>query len=221
MKPPLPRLMCAAALVFATTAPVAAGDAFDRLSSTWEHLHDYRVTIEAHEVLGSETDDHELRYAFRKPARARLDVIAGSKSGSTIVWDGGDRVVAYRRNLSLFKMHGSARQKDLTSLRGNGVLNANMGDIISCFEQHRESLHEREGPVIEGESTDEIALPYANVSCPNDPPVDHAVTLDVMDVSKKSGLVLLRKRYEGDEVVERWELRDYKVDADLTDADFR
>ena len=50
------------------------------------------------------------------------------------------------------------------------------------------------------------------MSCPDDPVSDKGVTLDVLDVSKKTGLILMRRRYEGDQVVERWQLKDYKID---------
>jgi outer membrane lipoprotein-sorting protein len=217
----LSRLLLGAALVFAAAAPVAAGDAFDQLQATWNGLHDYRVTIDAHEVLGDQTDDHVLRYAFRKPSNARLDVVEGSKSGSTIVWDGGDRVTAYRRGMSFFKMHGGVWQKDLTSLRGNGVLTPNMGDLVACFAQHRDDLREGPGPLVDGDPTAEIALNRTNVTCADDPPADHDVTLDVIDVSRKTGLIMMRRRYEGDQVVERWELKDYQIDAGLGDSDLR
>lgn len=218
---PFRRLVGSAALLLIAAAPAGAGDGLSRLEATWAHLHDYSVTIEAREILGKESDEHELRYEFRKPDSARLDVLAGTKSGSTIVWHGGDRVIAYRRNFSLFKIHGSARQKDLTSLRGNSILSPNMGDLLSCFEEHRDAVREHDGPVVDGESTDEIALPYANVVCPDDSAADRAVTADILDVSKKSGLIVMRKRFEGDELVEQWELKDYKVDANLSDSDFR
>jgi hypothetical protein len=204
------------------TLPSATSSPFDRLASDWQGMHDYSVTIDAHEELGSESDEHELHYAFRKPDRARLDVVNGTRSGTTIVWSGGPGVVAYRRSMSFLKMHGDPRQKDLTSLRGNGVLSPNIGDLVSCFGEHREELVERSGPVIDGEATDEIALPYKDVSCPDDPPADKgAITLDVLDVSHKTGLILMRKRYAGDEVVERWELKDYVIDSGLRDADLR
>ncbi len=195
--------------------------AFDKLASDWATLHEYSVTIQAHEVLGDRSSDHELHYAFRKPHEARLDVVAGTKSGSTILWDGSDRVTAYRRALSFFKMHGGVRDVDLTSLRGNGILNPNMGDVVACFQAHRERLEERPGPTVGDEATDEVALPYTNVSCPDDSSVDKAVTLDVLDLSKRTGLIVMRKRYVGDQVVEHWELKDYKIDTNLTDADLR
>jgi len=193
--------------------------ALDRMAATWKNLHDYSVTIEGHEVLGDRTSDNEFHYAFRKPHEARLDVITGNKSGSTILWDGGDRVTAYRRRLSFFKMHGSAHAVDLTSLRGNGVLNPDEGDVIACLDAHRDRIAERDGPTVEGEGTDELAFSNANISCPDDPATDKDVTLDVIDVSKRTGLVVMRKRYIGNEVVERWQLKDFKVDSGLTDGD--
>jgi hypothetical protein len=93
-----------------------------------------------------------------------------------------------------------------------------MGDVLACFGQHRGELIERDGPPIDGEPTDELALPYADVTCPDDPATDREITLDVLDVSKRTGLVLMRKRYAGDAVVERWELKDYRIDSPLLEA---
>jgi hypothetical protein len=187
----------------------------------WTGLHDYSVTIQEREVLGTQSSEHVLHYAFQKPSRARVDVISGTKSGTTIVWNGGDRVIAYRRNLSFFKKHGGVRDRDLTSLRGNSILSADLGDIVACFGEHRAALIERDGPSIEDEATEEVALPYTGVSCQDDSESDRAVTLDVLDLSRRTGLILMRTRYEGDEVVERWLLSDYRIDPGLTDADLQ
>jgi len=214
-------LALCAGLFVALGRPAGAGDAFDRLESVWAGLHDYSVTIVAHEVLGDQTSEHELRYSFVKPHNARLDVVEGTKSGSTIVWSGGDHVTAYRRNMSFFKMHGGVKDRDLTSLRGNSILSPNMGDLLACFAEHRSTLREHDGPTIDGDPTDELALPYTDVACPDDSSSDRAITLDVLDVSKRTGLILTRKRYEGDALVERWELKDYKIDSGLAVSDLK
>lgn len=206
----------------ALAVPAGAGSAFDRFQDAWNGVHDYSVTIESHEQLGTASDEHEFFYAFRKPDRARLDVVKGPRSGGTILWEGGDRVTAYKRAMSIFKMHASAWDKNLTSLRGNGILSTNMGDVVACFGAHRAALREREGPLVEGEATDEIELPYDGVQCPDDPPADRGtVTLDVLDISKATGMVVQRRRYAGDEVVERWELKEYRIDSGLDDSEFR
>ena len=217
------RLIVGAVLVAWTALPAgaSAGPTFDRLVENWTRLHDYTVTIEAHEVLGDRTADNVLRYAFRKPDRARLDVVAGTQNGSTMVWSGGERVVGYRRGMSLFKMHGELHDKMLTSLRGNDILSPNLGDIVDCFAKYRDRVEEREGPPVEGEPTAEVMLPYADVSCPDDPPVDKAVTLDVLDISKRTGLIVERKRFAGEQMVERWTLKDFKADSGLADTDLK
>ena len=224
--PPTRILGVVAALAFVIVDAAAAGasntSSFDRFCDVWKKLQDYSVTIDAHETLGDRSADNVMLYRFRKPDRARLDVIAGPKSGATIVWTGTDKVTAYKRGLSFFKMHGDAHQVDLTSLRGNGILDPNMGTLVACFEAHRDALVERAGPTIDGKATTEIALPYKGIVCPEDSASDRGViTLDVLDVADASGLVLVRKRYEGDEVVERWALTNYVIDAGLTDADLR
>jgi len=191
------------------------------MEQTWNALRDYSVTIDAYEVLGNVTDQHEMFYAFRKPGHARLDVVKGARSGSTIIWDGGERVTAFKRSLSFFKMHADAWDKNLTSLRGNGILSPNMGAIVACFDAHREALHERTGPVLDGDATIEIELPYTDVVCPYDSAADRGViTRDVLDVSESSGLILQRMRYQGNDVVERWELSDYKLDSEVADSSF-
>ncbi len=211
--PHLARTVFSVFFALTLALPAGAEDSFDRLEANWNALHGYSVTIDAHEVLGAQTADSELHYTFTKPSHAELDVLAGNKSGSTILWDGGDRVVAFKRNMSFFKMHGSVRDRELTSLRGNSIVSPNLGDLIACFGAHRDALREREGPVIDGQETDELVLPYSGISCPDDSPADHAVTLDELDISRKSGLIVMRKRFEGDTMVERWELKDYKLDA--------
>jgi len=184
----------------------------------WEGITDYQMTIEAHEVLGDDSADSELHYAFKRPERARLDVITGNNSGATVLLEPGNRVEAYKRGFALFRKHGDVYDKDLTSLRGNSIRNPIFGDVIDCFNAHKSDLRQSVGPVVDGEATDEVALPYANVTCPDDPAADRGViTLDVLDIARDTGLIVMRKRYIGTEVVERWEISDYKVNEGLTE----
>jgi outer membrane lipoprotein-sorting protein len=197
----------------------AAETALDRLAGAWSSIRDYSVTIDAHEVLGQSSQDRVLRYVFRKPAQARLDLMAGTRSVATILWSGGDSVVAFRSGLSFLKIRGSAEDRRFTSLRGNGVRTAVLGDIVTCFEENRSNVHERSGPTVDGESTDEIVLERTGVSCAGDSPADRAVTRDVIDVSRR-GAILVRRRYVGAELVEAWILHDYRINAGFDDRVF-
>jgi hypothetical protein len=195
--------------------------AFEHLQSAWNGVVDYTMTIEAHEVLGEDSADSELHYAFKRPNRARLDVLKGLQSGSTMVLDdSGDTVTAYMRAFPVFKKHGGAHDKDLTSLRGNGILMPNVANLIACYAGHRDELRQIEGPVVDGHATDEVELPYANVTCTADADGDRGVvTLDVIDIARDTGYIVMRKRYVGNEIVERWEITDYKINSGLGDDD--
>jgi hypothetical protein len=185
----------------------------DRLQAAWTALDGYTVTIDAHEVSGDKTEDHELRYTFAKPGHARLDVVSGSAAGATVLWDGGDTVTAFRRGLSFFKLHVGLHDKRVTSLRGNGVLTPDLGVILGCYAAHRNAVSETDGPPVDGAETTELRLTYDGFQCPDDPPADRNVTLDVLDLSRSTGLVVERRRYEGDALVEKWDLKDYQIEA--------
>ncbi len=213
--------LCAlAALPYAVRADVGgpAAPALDRLAAAWSGLHGYSVMIDAHEVLDGKVDDHQLHYAFVKPQHAEIDVVGGSQTGATVVWDGGDRLTLFRRGLSFFKMHAGLHDKAVTSLRGNTVLAGDLGDILTCFAAHRDTLTETDGPILDGAETSEIRMTYHGVACPDDPPADRDVTLDVIDISKASGLVVERRRYQGSAIVERWDLTGYKLDLNPNPA---
>jgi hypothetical protein len=199
-------------------APGQVEPALDRLQASWNALHGYSVMIDAHEVLGSKVDDHQLHYSFVKPNHAELDVVGGTQTGATIVWNGGDRLTFYRRGLSFFKMHAGLHDKAMTSLRGNTLMMGNLGDVLTCFTAHRDLLTEADGPDVDGAKTSEIRMNDRGISCADDPTDDRNVTLDVIDISKASGLVVERRRYEGTALVERWDLSGYKLDPAATPA---
>ncbi len=212
-------------LALAMPAVPASADtsgALDRLGRAWAALRDYTANIFSHEQIGDRVSDHTLRYEFRKPDRARLDIISGTRAGVTLIWTGSDAIYAYRRGLSFFKKRGSAVSDELTSIRGNGILTPNIGDIVACFEAHRELVESRPGPNVSGNATDEIALPYAGISCPDDSPLDRrTITLDVLDLDPASGLIVERRRYAGTELVERWIVSSRAVDTNIPDGEFR
>ena len=219
--------MTAVSVLFACLTPAAGGGApsdspFAQLLTTWRQVRDFTVTIEATERLGGRTTQNVLHYAFRKPDRARLDVVAGPSRGAVVIWRGGDRVTAYHRSLSFFKVRTRVKSSRVTSPRGNGVLTPNLGDVLECFARHRGDVRERPGPMVDGDATSAIVLNYTGgVACPDDSSKDGDVTQDVLYVSRRTGYVVRRERYERESLVERYALRDLRVDEGLPDDLFR
>ncbi|MGP6159271.1 MAG: hypothetical protein ACLPYS_17495 [Vulcanimicrobiaceae bacterium] len=193
-----------------------------RLSAAWSLLDDYSMTIETTEWTRGTAVQEVLRYAFRKPALARLEVVAGPRRGAVLVWRGGPKVVAYQRGFLLFKIVAGVTSARVTSPRGNGILTPNLGDVLDCFAAHGQNVRESAGPSVDGAPSDAIALDYRGGSaCPDDSSQDRAVTRDVLYVSRDSGYVVERERYEGDTLVERYLIRDLVVNSNLPDSLFR
>jgi outer membrane lipoprotein-sorting protein len=199
---------------------VLAG-ALSALSVEWSNVRDYTVTIDSREFRDSRSQRQLLKYAYRRPDRARLEIVDGAQRGAIIVWRGNNSATAYRRGLRLFSLHLAPRDERVTSLRGNGVLTPNFDGILACFADHRAQVSERRGPPVEGEPTTAIALARAGFACAIDSPIDREVTRDVLYVSQKSGLPVLRERYVGARLVERWELHDLRLNPNLPDSAFR
>jgi hypothetical protein len=150
-----------------------------------------------------------------------MEIVAGPQRGDVEVWSGGDRVIAYHRGLAFIKLHYAVRDPVVTSPRGNGVLMPNFDAMITCFEEHEQSISESPGMIIDGEATTAITLTRTGFSCPEDSALDHEITRDVIYVSERTHLPIFRERYAGSVRVESWKLDDLKLNVGLTDHDFR
>ncbi|MBC5810841.1 MAG: hypothetical protein GIW95_08340 [Candidatus Eremiobacteraeota bacterium] len=221
--PFLKRCSLAAAVIVALLAPQTARSgalpALERFDVWWSRVHDFSVTIDAYEALGSRSETSTIRYTFREPDRAKLEITAGAGRGGVVVWRGGNGVVAYKRGFSLIKWHLDAHDARVVSLRGNSIFTPNIGRTLACFDAHRVRVAEVPGLHFDGQPT-EVATLDRGVSCADDPPEDKTITRDVVLVSP-NGLPLLRERFEGDLLIERWRLRDLKINVGLKDSDFR
>jgi outer membrane lipoprotein-sorting protein len=199
----------------------AFSGALTSLSAEWSHVNTYSVTIEASEHLGARSQRQVLRYSYRRPDRARIEVVDGAGRGGVVLWYGDDRATAYRRGLKLLKLRVGAEDGRVTSLRGNGVLTPNFDAILSCFVENRSRVSESPGPILDGAPTIAITLANGGLHCAGDSATDRGVTRDVLYVSRKTSLPVQRERYVGAELVERWELRDLRLNPGLTDSAFR
>jgi len=195
--------------------------ALSALTLEWSHVQDYSLTIDAREFRQGRSQQEILRYSYRRPNRARLEILDGPQRGAVVVWFGDERATAYRRGLRLFKLRLAPSDERVTSLRGNGVLTPSFDALLACFADHRSRVTEGPGPRVDGIPTVAIALEYAGFMCPTDSPFDRDVTRDVLYVSSKTNLPVLRERYAAEQLVERWELRDLRLNSGLTDSVFR
>ena len=194
----------------------------DQFAKRWATIDDYTATIVAHEVDGTRTDDRTFRFWFRKPDHAKLEMTEGYDRGTVVLWTGGSRVHVHVAGLGLIPLSYGIHDSKVTSMRGNSIARPNLGPTIDCFEQHRDAVRAGSGPTIDGRATQTLTLEIdGGLGCPGEPAQDRDVTKDVLTMTRDDGFVVLRERYAGDSLVERWELRDLRVNVGLTDSDFR
>jgi len=185
-------------------------------------VHDYSVTIDAHEVDGSAVDDRIIRFWFRKPQQAKIEVLKGQAAGTRLVWTGGDRARVRGGIFQWLPIYLDLHDPRITSIRGNTMLRAEFQPALDCFVAHRDAVSESAGPKVDGQPTVLVSMTIpAGVNCPADSVKDRAVTKDVLTALRSSATVVKRERYVGDTLVERWTLSDMKFDPGLADADFR
>lgn len=185
-------------------------------------LSDYAVTIDAHEVDGTSIDDRVIRFWYRKPDRAKMEVQKGPAAGTRLEWVGGTKARVRGGIFSWFPIWLDLHDARITSMRGNTMLRAELEPTLECFVAHRSAVTESSGPRVDGAPTDQITLSIpGGLGCPADSAADRTVTRDVLTVSRDSGVLLRRERYVGETQVERWNLSDVVTNAGLKDADFR
>jgi hypothetical protein len=218
------RYALAAVISTVAVAPASAGQTpvLDALVKHTVALHDYAVTIAGHEVDGDTVDDRVMRFWYRKPDRAKLEVVKGPAAGTRLEWVGGAKARVRGGIFSWFPIWLDLHDRRITSLRGNTMLRAELEPTLECFVAHRGAVREAPGPRVEGLTTDVVTLTVpSGLGCPADSETDRTVTRDVLTVAHDSGVLLRRERYVGETLVERWDLSEVKLDAGLTDADFR
>jgi hypothetical protein len=207
----------------ASAAPTShATPAFDALVHRMATVRDYTVTIDAHEVDGSQTDDRVMRFSYRKPDRAKVEIIKGQAAGTRVIWLGGTTAHVRGGLLSLLPVWLDLHDHHITSLRGNTMLRAVLQPTIDCFAAHRDDVSEVDDVKQNGQRVDVVTLSIpGGLRCPADSPKDRDVTRDVLTLVHGSPTLARQERYEGERLVERWIISDVVLDPGLADSDFR
>lgn len=195
----------------AAATPAAIG-AFD---SAFAKINDYTVTLHAHEVAGSQTQDRVYSYWFKKPHEAKTLIVSGDGNGSGGVWNGGDQVSGHQGGfLSRFHLKVDLHDRRAVSLRGFTIPDGLFANLVAQYTHINGSLSEKSGPTIDGQATNEIDLRPAN------PSEAGGATRMIMYLSKSTRMPVRQIRYAGDTLLTDESWTDLKTNVGLTDSDF-
>jgi hypothetical protein len=203
-------------------SPGTAQELLARLAAVWTGVHDYRVDIDAKELVGESLRTRLVRYSQLRPSHAKMEILDGSSRGTALVWDGGDRIRVRPGGFFAFlRLSFALTDPRVTSDRGNTLFTPDFGRVLDCFAAHADDVHVLPGPAIEGRATTTLTFEHApGPVCSTDSQTDRLVTRDAVTISAETGLPVRRERFEGERSVERWELHNLRINPGLKESDF-
>jgi outer membrane lipoprotein-sorting protein len=172
----------------------AAWLAFER---AWAAVASYTATVTVFDEQGAQVQNLVLNYTFRKPSSATVHVVKGPNAGGTLVWNGGNTVVAHRGSglRALLTKTYSLHDPVVTTLRGSSIDQLSFAAIISHAQDTAGTVSEATGPLIDGVSTEAVSLVPASSAA------DAGLTLEVIDISSATDLPIRVLGYDGPALV--------------------
>lgn len=170
----------------ASPLPVPSGPppAWIAFEGAWTGISGYTATVTVFERRGDEVQNVAFAYTFDKPSSATVHVIKGPNAGVTLVWNGGDSVIAHRGSglAALFKKTMSLHDPLVRTIRGSSIDQLSFAAILAHAQNTAGPVSESFGPVIDGVPTADVTLIPASST------TNTGLTREVVDISLSTSL---------------------------------
>ncbi len=177
----------------------------DDFARAWATIVSYSATVTLFEQNGDRTQDAVFNYTFAKPSTATAYEAKGNHAGVTLVWNGGDTVVAQRAGLfSFFKKSLALHDPMATTIRGASIDQLGFGAILNHAEQAG-TLSEAPGEVVAGVPTEAVTFVPASSGA------DDGLTREVLELSSNSHFPLRIMAYAGTQLVRKIDFTDTTI----------
>lgn len=163
----------------------------------WKNVSSYSATVAVFEREGTEVRSSILDYTFRKPSSATVHFSVGPNAGVTVVWKGGNTVIAHRGSgfAALFKKTFSLHDPRVTTIRGSSIDQLSFAAILAHSQGTAGIVSQDVGPAILDIPTEAVTLvPISSVA-------DTGLTREVVDISVPTSLPIRILGYKGDTLV--------------------
>jgi outer membrane lipoprotein-sorting protein len=190
-------LICSLATAIPAQAQNAEPPAWAKFKDVWKNVTSYSATVVVFERERTEVLSSILDYTFRKPSSATVHFSAGPNAGVTVVWNGGNTVIAHRSTgiAALFKKTFSLHDARVTTIRGSSIDQLSFAAILAHAQVTPGIVSQDIGPAILDIPTDAVTL------VPTSSLADTGLTREVVDISVPTGLPLRVLGYEGNTLV--------------------
>jgi hypothetical protein len=191
-------------------ASESATAAISQFASAWSTVRAYDATVTVFESKGDQVQHLVLDYSYQKPSTASIKVLAGPNAGATLVWSGGDTIVAHRGSgfSALFKKSLSLHDPQVTTLRGASLDQLSFGAILAHGRDDGGAISVAPGETIAGTPTVAITL------VPSNPAADCGFTREVVEVSEATHLPLRVFGYSGATLVRQLDFANVKLQTE-------
>jgi hypothetical protein len=174
----------------------------------WTRAHPaYRYVVDATEYASGQVQRSTLdvTYDARMPLEV-VRIISGNGHGSVVTWRGGNRVsVRPPGFFHVLSVSMNVRDPRVLSLRRNDVRTAIFSRVADCIAAHAGMVRIERG----ASATVITVSDPAGVRC-GEEDGDLAVTVDRVTVGPDDHPIV-RERYAGETLVERWMIRDVRA----------
>jgi outer membrane lipoprotein-sorting protein len=190
-------LICSLSTANPAQAQNAEPPAWAAFKAVWKNVTWYSATVIVFERQGTEVQSSVLDYTFRKPSSATVHFSGGPNAGVTVVWNGGNTVVAHRGTglIALFKKTFSLHDPRVTTIRQSSIDQLSFAAILAHAESTPGIVSQGAGPSILDIPTEAITL------VPTSSLAGTCITREVVDISVQTGLPLRILGYEGNTLV--------------------
>lgn len=192
----------------AIPAPTAAEpSALADFQRAWAKVKSYSATVIVFEREGADVQSSVLDYTFSKPASATVHFTAGANTGVTVVWGGGNTVVAHRGSglVALFKKSFPLHDPQVTTIRGSSVDELSFAALIAHAQDTPGVISQEAGPSILGIPTEAVTL------VPTTSATNGGLTREVVDFSTLTSLPLRVLGYQGDTLMRQIDFSNVKL----------
>ena len=186
------------------------------LKTKWTSIQDYKCKMRSRNRLGDQKDEKKLAFSFKRPHQVRAEVLEGDKRGSVLTRDAAGLIRGKKGGvLGLVPITLSEDDEKVTNLRGRKFYLADWGSVIKeFFDWAKKGWKLSMLPDDKSLGSDCYVLQAEGKDSKN------PVTRDVIFIDKASSLILCRKQYEGETLVNEVVWLDIQLNAGLDDSLF-
>jgi outer membrane lipoprotein-sorting protein len=201
------------AMVASTAHSQSAQEIFSKAEASWKGIRDYRCMMQSNNKLGQEKDLKKVDFAFKRNHQVRMEVLDGKNKGSVVARNDSGRIKGKKGGiLGVVAVTLGETDERILNLRGRKFYEADWGTVLKEFSDR---LKAGWNVVVQGE--EEVSGSPCDILVATGRESGSKVTKDMMWIDKKNHLVLRRKQYEGEDLINEVVWWDIQVNSGLGD----